>query len=163
MTRIKAVLVRADEASKPQQVEYQAGSLRDIYSLTNCNIVEFVDFGNGASMITDEEGKLNGSELNRRATLLLWLLESRWRNADVIMGDVLIIGAPDEEGNSTSIPEELRALIMDVDSYKVEVQTGGDSWASNNLRYDDLFKAANAGLGLMERWLLVTDLRVVAC
>lgn len=46
-------------------------------------------------------------------------------------------------------------------SYKVEVQTGGDKWDSNLLRFPTEEKARAYGSDLASRWFLVSDWRVV--
>jgi len=124
-------------------------------------VVELDDIA--ASLYCDEEGKLKSLPMNRRATLLTWLHVPAFRHRDVISGTVILMGQPDDCGNTVSIPQELDDLLMDTLSYKVEVQTvdDADAWNSNAMRYTDWVEAYNAALSLAERWMAVEQVRVV--
>lgn len=63
----------------------------------------------GVSMYMDEEGKFkHGAVLNSRATALAAAI---LREEDFIVGDVLLLGAPDEHGNDTDLPEAVTKLL----------------------------------------------------
>ena len=70
------------------------------------------------SLWVNDNGKIEGLPLNRRATMFLWASASNWRNQDVMMGDVVITGQADESGETTGIPDELLRLITEVPEYK---------------------------------------------
>lgn len=53
-------------------------------------MIEFVNGGNGSFFLVNEEGKLNGMELNAAATVLYVL---KTGNDDVLCGPVLLISA----------------------------------------------------------------------
>ncbi|MBJ8343976.1 DUF3846 domain-containing protein [Antrihabitans sp. YC2-6] len=110
----------------------------------------------------NDEGMIKYLEPNPRATMFIWAGAPRRRGGQAYYGDVLITGQPDEEGNTTSLPDELLDLILRTDEYKIEVQTGGDSWAGNGKRFADYWIALHYVLELAERWVLVTNVRVVA-
>lgn len=57
----------------------------------------------GVDMWLNEEGKLIGLPMNATATRL-W--ESEYGRTDVMMGDVVITGAADSEGNATDIDDQ---------------------------------------------------------
>ena len=65
-------------------------------------------------MWLNEEGKINGLQPNVLATLL-W--NKMFPNADVIMGDVVITGGADEEGNSLGLKDsdiiDIMTLLQD--------------------------------------------------
>lgn len=63
-------------------------TLKEIYSLLNCNLVQIITLSDGRIMWLDEEGKFKPHFLNSRATLLLH--ESGGMDDDYIAGDVLI-------------------------------------------------------------------------
>jgi hypothetical protein len=116
-----------------------------------------------ASLVLDEEGKLKSKEINRRATLLFWLLFPSIRHRDVVVGDAIIIGQPDEQGNSTDVPESLVKLLFETKSYKAEFQTLDDAnkFNGNMRRFEDYFEAANYALAKSEAWTMVERCRVV--
>jgi hypothetical protein len=55
----------------------------------------------------DEEGKLKGLPVNRAADLLARRLGWDSLPGDVLVGPVVFLGPPDEDGVDTSAPEEL--------------------------------------------------------
>lgn len=66
---------------------------------------------------------------------------------------ILVTGPPDE-GNSLG--------IHPTEQYHIEVQAGGDSWASNTKRYESFWDALLAANELAGRWTLVTAWRASA-
>jgi hypothetical protein len=117
-----------------------------------------------ASLVMDEEGKLTQKPINRRATLLFWLLFPSVRHRDVIVGDVILTGTPDKNGNTTDVPETLVKLLFETKSFKAEFQTYDDAnkFNGNMMRFEDYFVAANYALGKAESWTAVERCRVVA-
>ena len=63
-------------------------TLKEIYSLLNCNMVQIVSLNDGRIMWLDEEGKLKPHFSNATATQLLH--ESGGMDDDYVAGDVLI-------------------------------------------------------------------------
>jgi hypothetical protein len=89
--------------------------LDKLYELTGADTVEHVALtreGQEASTFLDEEGKLNGRPVNRRADWLLHMF-SGLASHDTIVGDVVICGMPDEDGESTGLTTEWRAFLAD--------------------------------------------------
>ena len=62
----------------------------------------------------DEEGKLKGLPPNPTATWLWWFLEPEARGRDVLCGTVVATGGPDAEGDSTSLPDAMIDLMVNV-------------------------------------------------
>lgn len=127
--------------------------------------IEVIDLGPlTASLIVNEEGKLMKLPINRRATLLFWLLFPSIRGRDVIAGNALIVGHPDSTGNTTDAPPNVVELLFDTKSYKAEFQTfdDPDKFNGNLRRFDDYFEAANYALCKADSWTAVQRTRVVA-
>lgn len=57
----------------------------------------------------DEEGKITAKEINFKATYLAVTLG--WPRGDILVGDVLLLGPPDNEGNDTAVPDWLLEQI----------------------------------------------------
>ena len=117
-----------------------------------------------ATYFVNEEGKNIHLPLNRRATLALWLHNRAFMNADVIAGDIVIVGPPDDEGDTQDVPDALVALLMRTDIYRYEVETveKEGKWYGNMTTFDNYFEACNAALGLLQRWTLAANVRVLA-
>jgi len=116
------------------------------------------------TLFANEDGKVQGLPVNRRATLLWWLLVPQARHRDVLCGNVVLVGPADKDGRSTDIPDEIRRLLFDARSFKIEVQTtdSHDSWNGNSRVFVDYFAAVASGLSLADRWTAVEKVRVVA-
>jgi hypothetical protein len=72
--------------------------------------VECVGFPN-FDMWLNEEGKLIGLPVNRAATKL-W--ESQYGPTDVMMGNVVITGVPDDEGRMTELDTEAALFVQGI-------------------------------------------------
>lgn len=77
-------------------------------------LVQLVSLNKDVDMWLNEEGKVNGLQTNMLATLL-W--NKVFPNPDIIMGDVVITGGVDEEGNSLGLKDgdilDIMALLQD--------------------------------------------------
>lgn len=60
----------------------------------------------------NEEGHMLGLPLNRRATAFLYAMAPEHRGFNVLMGDCYLTGEPDEDGNTTSVPEDVVQTLM---------------------------------------------------
>lgn len=164
MPQIKGLYISTDESAPIIPVIFERGDLDAMYSLLGCRMVDVVDMEAPPSSIwIDDEGKLTGKKVNSRATTLLWAFCKPWVGHDLLCGDVLITGQPDEEGETQDVPAELAHLLLEVKSFKVEVQTdGSDAWTSNEMTFADWFSAAGFVIDLGIRWSSVTATRIAA-
>ena len=91
------------------------------------DLVEVVTVGeDGTTMWINEEGKYCGVEPNPKATMIAegWIFAG-----DVIMGDVLFTGGPDDEGETTSLSEAWAAKLRDIDARFKVITIGPDGVA----------------------------------
>jgi hypothetical protein len=73
-----------------------------------------------ASFFVNDEGKLMGLEQNRRATLVWWASVAGIIGHDVLVGDVVLVGLPDDDGDTQSLPGELQRIFTQRDRFRVE-------------------------------------------
>jgi len=90
------------EVMEVEQIEYDT-----LYEAVN-GLVELVSINEDIDMWLNEEGKVNGLEPNIIASLLY---NKVFPNFDVIMGDVVITGGADDEGNTVGLSD---ASIIDI-------------------------------------------------
>ena len=77
--------------------------------------IEAVNLTDNITMWINEEGKLNNLPLNVTATLLYHTVYGPY---DLIVGNVILTGGPDDDGNTTEIDlNELSALGDRADQY----------------------------------------------
>ena len=157
----KGIFIPLDQ-EQPLEVRDFAG-LSDYQSAVE-GLIEPMDLDRpDSTLYVNEEGKLVRLEQNRRATLILWLHNSRYRGADIILGNAVLIGQPDEEGDTQDVPEDLINLLFKTETFKIEVNTLDDlnAWNGNLARYESWTDAYAAGLSLATRWFAVNHVRVV--
>ena len=70
--------------------------------------IEAVTLPNGATMWLNEEGKINGLDHNQQAQFIFD--RSFGPGVDVIVGNAVITGGPDEEGETLGLTNEQLAI-----------------------------------------------------
>lgn len=151
--------------SEPMYIR-EFDSLND-YQVVIGGYIEPVDLTvpNPATMYVDEEGLLKQKEGNARATLLLMLHNPAYLfTGALIVGTTVIVGPPDDEGDTLNVPDYFATLLIETHEYKVEVQTADDpyAWNGNQRRFERWEEAAEHGISLARRWMAVERVRVVA-
>lgn len=160
--RIGTIVIPAGEEYGVRQDEIGASNLADYQRLVNGTIEHVALARPPASMYVNEEGKLEGLPINRRATLLLWMHNPAFRYADVVAGDALVTGPADGNGYDTSVSEELLQTLFEAKRFRAEVQVHGEAdWHGNERRFTDWVDAYSYVLDLGRRWTSVEDVRVV--
>lgn len=118
-------------------------------------MIEAVDLRRiDVTMYANEEGLLRGLEFNPRATMLWWYWVPEARQKAMIAGDVVLVGWPDREGNSTNLPDEMLTIIKQAESFRIEVQwREGDSWEPIDapMPYRDYFDTLTWALIIAEK------------
>lgn len=159
---VTGLIIPADIDSTPRLQEFHG--LRD-YQAAVGGPIEAIDLDSPPmSFFANEEAKLIGLPINQRASALWWLHVPAVYGFDFLAGDVVLIGQPDEEGETQDAPPEFVRLLLGPATYRVEVQTAdsGNAWSGNGQRFSSYFVAALYGADLSHRWTLVTAARVVA-
>lgn len=84
-----------------------AGELALLQGLVHGRI-EVLPLTSDVSICIDEEGKYSGAEMNRVASALFTMQHGIF---DPIMGDVVFLGEPDDEGVTLGLPDDLYAAL----------------------------------------------------
>lgn len=113
----------------------------------------------GATLWINARTKRQEHELNHRAMSILWQ-DYKWRGTEMVGGSVLTTGPLGEDGRPTDVPEALLDAVGGMYVWRFEIEMGGQ-WQANNDVYDDYFEAASKAINLAQRWLAVTNVRVV--
>ena len=116
-----------------------------------------------ATFFTNEEAKIIGLPINRRATLMWWLCSPHMRHRDSIGGNVCLIGQPDEEGDTQDAPDEVFKLLLKTKSFRAMFQTADDPEAfnGNQWRFPNYFEAVNYALVKFDQWAAVERCKVI--
>lgn len=102
MAKQKALIIKTDGTHEIK--EFFTGCSYEVIRDGVGGFIECVNLGflDWADMWVNEEGKLDGLPLNSIGTTL-WVAE--YGPTDVIVGDIVITGGPDAEGNTTGLSE----------------------------------------------------------
>lgn len=158
---VTGVIIPADESVAVTR--HQFHGLSD-YQQAVGGFIGAIDLESPAmSFFVNDESKLIGLPINRRATTLWWLHSPAAYGYDIITGDAVLVGQPDRVGETQSVPDEFVALLTGAQAFKVEVQTAGPNspWCGNRRCFPNYFAAAQHAADLRFRWTQVTAARVV--
>lgn len=109
MTRV--LLIPADGNASVRLVDcLDLPTLRRLLDGGYCEAVRLAD--STWTAYCDEEGKLKGLPFNAVASALAWSLG--WPPHDSLVGPVVWVGAPDDEGDDTDVPPEVVAAVTRV-------------------------------------------------
>lgn len=146
--------------------------------------IEAVDMPElGVTIYVNAEGLLRRLPFNSRASFLWWYYMPGTHQA-MLVGDAVIVGAPDENGDGTDVPKEIVDLLAVDREYAVAIRFGRSSAVSASdgklssillplthgdprcclslTRHEDYFSAAAWALVFRERWADVVDAKVVS-
>jgi hypothetical protein len=164
---INSIVIPADEEFSLSQRPLERGNLTDYRELVDGEIEGISLLRPPARMYVNEEGKLRGLPMNRRATLLLWMHNKAFRYGDIIAGNAFLLGPTGDDGGETAVPEEYAQLLFRAESFHVEAHMrGGQQLPQHIWPFDNWLEAYAFAL----EWALgpgnrqrpeVADVRVV--
>lgn len=178
---VKGIYVPVDQSEPLEQREF--ATLED-YQAAVGGWIEAVDVPSlGITIYVNEEGLLRHLPFNPRASFLWWYHVPGAHQA-MLVGNAIIVGAPDEDGDSTDVPQEVVDLLMVAREYAVAIQIGGTSepsgsdgklssillplthgdpsWCISATRHEGYFSAAAWAVVFRERWADAANVRVVS-
>lgn len=155
-------IIVPSDVRKPLAV-MEFNSLGD-YQRAVGGLIEAVSVGKeGLSFFANEEAKILGLECNPRATIFWWLHQHPRHGDDFLCGDAVLIGPPDEHGETQSVPELLTLLLFKTSTYTVEVKPQGTTtWHRAPEEFHDYFSAGAWVLALATLEPAFEGIRVVA-
>ncbi len=152
----------SQDATKPLELR-ELNGLSDYQRIVGGYVeVVHIDFPR-LTIFVNDEGKVQRLEINRRATGLWWLLSPGVRGRDVLVGDVVIVGAKRGPQSTTDVPDQFRALLLETSEYRTEFKLVGDprTWHPDSSVFSTYFEAAIYSLSRLERVELLQEVRVV--
>lgn len=103
----KVLQITTDSETNVLDLDAPEGSLAVLQGAVGGNI-ECVDF-RAFDMYVNEDGKFDGSEFNRFATRLF---REAFGPVDLVMGNVVIVGPVNRNGDSTGLSDDAIALLI---------------------------------------------------
>ena len=111
---IKAIVITVDGLQKDIEISEDT-SLKTLQDAVG-GFIQAVDLL-GLTMWINEEGKIDDLPFNPFATIL-W--EAAFGKTDVILGDIVLTGLPDDEGKLTSIPQAFVDMVLTPSNHRPE-------------------------------------------
>lgn len=73
----------------------------------------------------------------------------------------MIVGAPDQHGHDTDVPEQLHQLLFETEYFTVEVQGASGRWNRLELKLSTWLLAHMLAVEMLQRFNLAPKVRVV--
>lgn len=159
---ISAIVIPADRREPIRLEQFAPNDLAAKQRLVSGHI-EVVRLNYPSALLyMNEEGKLRDLPTNTRATALWWVHDIRYLAADHIQGDAFVLGMPNEDGESTSVPDDLVQLLLHTSEYTTQAKTRDSShWNGNGSVHGDWFTAAVDAIRLAQEGTNVEAIRVI--
>lgn len=103
----KAVVIGFDESIEVLDLDAEQGSLKVLQDAVD-GWVQVVDLAPTLSIWVNEEGKMNGLPYNGIATAIY---QDRFGAVDIIVGNAVLTGGTDDEGDTIGLTDEQVARI----------------------------------------------------
>ncbi|HEX4402825.1 MAG TPA: DUF3846 domain-containing protein [Galbitalea sp.] len=105
-----------------------------------------------STLYVNEEGLLRELPFNARATFLWWYELPHVRQQSLLVGDAVLVGLPDENGDTTDVPESTFKLLMERTAHVVlTLYEDSPRWMMHPFVYDDYFQAVIWAMELSDR------------
>ena len=115
-----------------------------------------------AGIYLHSEGKLEGLELNQRATSLSWVHNSAMRGVDVIVGDTLLVGGANRNGDDLSVPKYFRDIMFTEGRVTLRYKRNQiRGWVKSDVLFAQWDQAYHFGASFMHQTPEITRLQVV--
>lgn len=117
----------------------------------------------GSTLYVNEEGLLRQLPFNSRATFLCWYELPPLRHRTVLVGDAVLVGIPDDDGNDTNLPEETLALLVEKTEFVViTLYEGSPRWVPHPFAYENYFDAVIWAMELSDQATGARGVRVLS-
>jgi uncharacterized protein DUF3846 len=108
---IKGYVIGVDRSKTP--VDLPVNDLQVLQRMVGGYLEAQYDAERTVIFFINEDGKSMGLSTNELATAYWWLVNPAFVNRDVLVGDVVVVGAADRKGDITSITPEMERLIVE--------------------------------------------------
>lgn len=114
----------------------------------------------GICLYLNEEGRLRKLPFNPRATFLAWFHLPELRQRVMLFGAAVIVGAADEQGETTDVPGDIEHVLDPGAQFSLEVRVGSASEWHRHPGALGYFDAAVLAMVVAERSPLPTEIRI---
>lgn len=132
---VKGLIIPAEASAS---IEVRGFERLEGYQAVVGGWIEPVDIPDlGITVYVNEEGLLRHLPPNSRATFLWWYHVPESRQRAMLVGDAVIVGWPDQNGDSTDLPEEVIELLRPEAGFAIEARpSSDDEWGRDERSYE---------------------------
>ena len=131
---VKGLIIPA-EGTKPVEVR-EFSELADYQAAVGGWIEGVYMDPPGLMAYVNENGIAERLEFNSRASSLWWLHVPQARQANGLVGDVVVVGPPDDDGDDLDLPGELLGRFTSSEPFAVLMQVDGVWYRHRNVNRD---------------------------
>ncbi|QXT64195.1 hypothetical protein [Tessaracoccus palaemonis] len=123
----KGIVIRADMKAPPEFHDFNIiADLEDVtgYPLKTVPIPTL-----GVVAVANAQGNKRKLPVNTYATLLWWFWVPALRRQVVLLGDIVLLGEPDPDGQPTNVPAPFAGYVLSQNGHRVQLKvTGEKDW-----------------------------------
>ena len=116
----------------------------------------------GVAVVANAEGNHQRLPVNTYATLLWWFWVPALRKQVVLLGDVVLMGEPDPDGQPTNVPAPFAGDVLSQHGHRVKLKvTGENGWYRTDTVARNYFDAIVLAFDLLDNWPEAEAARIV--
>ncbi|RRJ85693.1 hypothetical protein EG850_12280 [Gulosibacter macacae] len=156
----KGIVIRADMKAPPEFGDFD--NLADLEAIAGSPVKVVPISTLGVVAVASAEGNRRGLPVNTYATLLWWFWVPALRRKVVLLGDVVIVGEPDPDGQPTNIPASFAGNVLSQHGHSVKLKvTGEKGWYRTDTVANNYFDAIVFAFDLLDNWPEAEAARIV--
>lgn len=157
---VQAIVIPANDTERIEPRDLR--TLED-YQAEVGGWIEHVDLPDiGVTLVVNENGIAQALPFNRRATFCWWFHQGRARGHARLVGNVVLVGLEDADGDPTDIPAPIAALLLVPGEFAVESRRSDENeWRSDPSQHSSYAEAVVWACMVQELGEAGLELRVV--
>lgn len=156
----KGIVIRADMKASPEFRDF--GNRADLEAVAGAPVKVVPIPQLEVVVIANARGNHHQLPVNTYATLLWWFWAPVLRRKVVLLGDVVLIGEPDPDGQPTNIPASFAGDVLSQHGHRVKLKvTGEKGWYRTETVAKNYFDAIVVAFDLLDNWPEAVAARIV--
>lgn len=104
---MKALVITPEGTTTVEEITPDLDTLQKLVG----GYIEAAPTDGSVTVYVNEEGKVYGLPINEVGTRLYYKLAPFMEGVDILVGTIVILGAPDDEGEDTPVPDSVLGLL----------------------------------------------------
>ena len=134
----KGIVIRADMKAQPEFSDFDNRADLEAVAGSPLKVVPIPQLE--VAVVANAHGNQEGLPVNTYATLLWWFWVPALRRKVVLLGDVVVVGEPDPDGQPTNIPASFAGDVLSQHGHRVKLKVAGEKVVSDGGGCEELFR-----------------------